>query len=74
MNTWKERYEIPKMDTVHVAEGYDNPCEECEEWGETCEVCRVSVPLVADEYEVFEIEMGVMNLCGIPVGHPYQIN
>jgi len=54
------------MDSVHVMEGYENVCEACEE-------CDVSVPLVTDEWEVKEVTMRQMTLCGIPVGHAYEV-
>ena len=69
MRTWKERVLVPKMDSVHVKDGYDNPCETCEEWGESCEFCDAFVPLVS-EYEYKEITMEQLTICGIPVGSP----
>lgn len=73
MLEWKERRLVPKMDSVHVMEGYENVCETCEKWGEACEECDVSVPLVTDEWEVKEVTMRQMTLCGIPVGHAYEV-
>lgn len=72
MITWKEYRLIPIMDTVHVVEGYDNPCETCEHWGHKCETCNVSVPIISD-YEFKEVTMGQMLMCGIPVGEPYEV-
>ena len=46
MITWKEYYLAPNLDHTHVAEGYENVCEDCEMWGEQCEVCDAFVPLV----------------------------
>lgn len=73
MIEWKEKRLVPKDGATHVKEGYDNPCETCEQWGEACESCDVSVPLVVDEYEEIEITMRQMTLCGIPVGYPYEV-
>lgn len=69
---WKEKVLVPKMDTVHIKDRYDNPCKACEEWGEQCEFCNVSVPLVS-EYEYEEITMKQMVICGIPVGCAYMV-
>jgi len=66
----KEKILVPNMDTVHVKDGYDNPCDTCEEWGEACESCDVSVPLVADEYEEKTVTIKQLALCGIPFGDP----
>lgn len=73
MITWKEKRLVPKIETVHIADGYDNTCESCEEWGEKCEFCNVFVPLTSD-YEVKEVTMAQMTICGIPVGTPYEVN
>lgn len=73
MITWKEKRLVPKIETVHIADGYDNPCESCEEWGEKCEFCNVFVPLTSD-YEVKEVTMAQMTICGIPVGTPYEVS
>lgn len=73
MINWKEQYLVPDMDSVHVKDGYENVCENCEKWGSACERCNVSVPLVADRMVVKEREMAVMTICGIPVGTPYEV-
>ena len=33
MITWKEQRLVPIIETAHILEGYDNPCETCEDWG-----------------------------------------
>lgn len=73
MIKWKEKRVIPKIETVHIVDGYDNPCESCEEWGEKCEFCDVSVPLTSD-YEIKEVTMVQMIMYGIPIGSPYEVN
>ena len=73
MITWKEQRLVPIIDTTRVVEGYDNPCETCENWGEKCEICDVFVPITSD-YEFKEITMGQMLICGVPVGDPYEVN
>lgn len=73
MITWKEKRIVPKIETIRILNGYDNPCESCEEWGEKCEFCDVSVPLAAD-YEIKEVTMAQMTMYGIPIGHPYEVN
>lgn len=73
MITWKEKRLVPKIEMVHIVDGYDNPCEYCEECGEKCEFCDVSVPITSD-YEIKEVTMAQMTICGIPVGTPYEVN
>lgn len=73
MLEWKEKRIVPDMNSVHVMDGCENVCEECEDWGEKCETCNVSVPLVADKWEEKEITYTRMTICGIPVGEPYKI-
>ena len=73
MITWKEGRVVPIVDTVHIVDGYDNPCEACEDWGEKCEFCNAFVPLTSD-YEIKEVTMAQMTICGIPVGTPYEVD
>lgn len=72
MIEWKETRVVPVGGTTRVMEGYDNPCETCEKWGEACETCDVVVPLVS-EMKVVEVTMRQNTLCGIPVGYPYEV-
>lgn len=72
MITWREKRLFPIVETTHVLEGYDNPCETCESWGEKCEFCNVLVPITCD-FESKEVTMGQMLVCGIPVGDPYVV-
>lgn len=72
MITWKERRLVPIIETVHIVDGYDNPCETCEDWGEKCEFCDVCVPITSD-FEFKEVTMGQMLICGVPVGEPYEV-
>lgn len=72
MITWKEHIFAPIMETAHVVEGYENVCENCENWGETCETCDAFVPITSD-YEFKKVTMGQMLICGIPVGNPYEV-
>ena len=72
MITWKEYRMTPIENTVHIIDGYDNPCETCENWGEKCESCNVCVPITSD-YEFKEVTMGQMLICGVPVGEPYEM-
>jgi hypothetical protein len=72
MITWKEQRLVPIIDTTHVVEGYDNPCETCENWGDKCESCNVSVPITCD-FEIKEVTMCQMTMCGIPIGTPYEL-
>ena len=51
---WKEYYKVPKVESTHVQEGYENTCENCPDWGEACETCDVVVPLVTDEFKIIE--------------------
>ena len=60
------------METAHVLEDYDNPCETCENWGYKCESCNVSVPITCD-FEIEEVTMCQMTMCGIPIGTPYEL-
>ena len=71
MIEWKESRLVPIIETVHVLEGYDNPCETCEDWGEKCECCDVCVPLTCD-FEVKEVTMRQITMCGVPIGTPYE--
>lgn len=73
MIEWREKRIIPKIETVHILDGYDNPCESCEEWRRKCEFCNAFVPLTSD-YEVKEVTMAKMTICGIPVGTPYEVD
>ena len=73
MIEWREKRIVPKIETVHVLDGYDNPCESCEEWGRKCEFCNAFVPLTSD-YEIKEVMMTQMTICGIPVGTPYEVD
>ena len=73
MITWKERRIVPKIETVHIIDGYNNLCEFCEDWGEKCELCDVCVPLTSD-YEIKEVTMAQMTMYGIPIGTPYEVN
>lgn len=72
MIEWKETRVVPVEGTAHVMEGYDNPCENCERWGDECECCDVVVPLVS-EMKVVEVTMRQDTLCGIYIGHPYEV-
>lgn len=72
MITWKEQRLVPIIDTTRVVEGYDNPCETCENWGDKCESCNVSVPITCD-FEIKEVTMCQMTMCGIPIGTPYEL-
>lgn len=72
MIEWKERIMVPIPGTDKIVDGYDNPCEECEDWGEPCEFCDVCVPITC-EFEPKEITVRQLTLCGIPVGHPQYI-
>lgn len=69
---WKEKLVVPKMDSVHIKEGYENLCDNCMK-DIDCEFCDVSIPIVADKWEVKEVTMRQMTLCGIPVGYPYEV-
>ena len=69
----KTTVRVPDMSTVHVKEGYENPCDTCPNWGEPCETCDVSVPLVADRWRDKEITYRQMTICGIPAGEPYVV-
>lgn len=73
MIEWKEKRLVPKEGATHIKEGYEDPCEECM-CEIDCEECDVSVPIVCDEYEVKEVTVRQMTLCGIPVGHPYEVD
>ena len=73
MITWKEQRLVPIIDTTRVVDGYDNPCETCEDWGYKCESCNVCVPITCD-FEIKEVTMCQMTMCGIPVGRPYEVN
>lgn len=73
MLEYEEVHMVPDMKSVHVMNGQDNPCEECEDWGPKCEKCDVSVPLVADRWEKKETTYRQMTICGIPVGEPYVV-
>lgn len=73
MIRWKEKYLVPNVDKTHIADGYENTCESCERWGEDCESCDVSIPIVVDEFLVEEKDMTILTCCGIPVGKPYEI-
>ena len=72
MITWKEQRLVPIMETAHILDGYDNPCETCEHWGYKCESCGVSVPITCD-FEVKEVTMRQMLICGIPTGRPWEV-
>ena len=72
MIEWKESRLVPKEGTTRVMDGYDNPCEDCEKWGEACENCDVCVPLTC-ELERKEVIMRQITLCGIPVVYPYEV-
>ena len=72
MITWKEQRLVPIIETTRVVEGYDNPCETCENWGDKCESCNVSVPITCN-FEIKEVTMCQMTMCGIPIGTPYEL-
>lgn len=72
MITWKEQRLVPIIETTRVVNGYDNPCETCEDWGYKCESCNVSVPITCD-FEIKEVTMCQMTMCGIPIGTPYEL-
>lgn len=72
MVTWKEYRLVPIEDTVHIIDGYANPCEICEDWGDKCETCDAFVPITSD-FEFKEVTMGQMLICGVPVGDPYEV-
>jgi hypothetical protein len=72
MITWKEQRLVPIIDTTRVVEGYDNPCETCENWGDKCESCGIFVPIRCD-FEIKEVTMCQMTMCGIPIGTPYEV-
>ena len=69
---WKEKRLKPKIETTKVKDGYENICETCEDWGEKCESCNVSVP-VETEFEEVEVTMAQFSIYGIPTGSPYEI-
>ena len=73
MLEYKETRKVPDMKSVHVMDGCENPCEECKDWGNKCEDCDVSVPLVADKWKEKEITYRQMTICGIPAGEPYRV-
>lgn len=73
MIRWKETRVAPDIDTAHVLDGCENTCETCEDWGEKCETCNVSVPIVCDLHSE-QITMEQMTICGIPVGSPYEVS
>lgn len=73
MITWKEQRLVPIVETTRVLEGHDNPCETCENWGYQCESCNVSVPITCD-FEIKEVTMRQLLMCGIPVGRPHEVN
>lgn len=72
MIVWKEQRLAPIIETTHVLEGYDNPCEACEDWGEKCESCNVCVPITCD-FDFVEVTMGQVVCCGIPIGYPFEV-
>ena len=69
---WKERRIYPKLETAHIADGCEDVCSSCENWGEACETCRVCIQVECD-FGVKEITMDVVTLCGIPIGTPYEV-
>lgn len=71
MLEFTEVKKVPDMASVRVMEGYENVCEACENWGEACETCDVSVPLVVDRWKEKEITYRQMSICGVPAGEPY---
>ncbi len=73
MITWKERYLVPNVDKTHIVDGHEDVCGSCKKWGEACENCDVSIPIITDEFVVEEKVMSIMTCCGIPVGHPYEV-
>ena len=72
MITWKEYRMTPIENTVHIIDGYANPCETCENWGDACETCDAFVPIISD-YEFKEVTMGQMLIYGVPVGEPFEV-
>lgn len=72
MLVWNELRCVPDLEKSHIAEGYDNICSDCDEWGEKCESCAVSVPIECDVH-FKEVKMAQMTICGIPVDTPYEI-
>lgn len=73
MYIWKEYRLAPVMESVHIKEGYENVCENCPNWGPTCETCDAFVPTVIDEFRIKEITLCQPSIYGIPVGRPYEI-
>ena len=53
--------------------GMKNVCENCPDWGPKCETCDAFVPTVIDKFRIKEITLAQMDICGIPVGHPYVV-
>lgn len=47
--------------------------ETCGDWGEKCELCDTCVPLTCN-FEIKEVTMKQMTICGVPVGIPYESN
>lgn len=75
MIMWNETRLLPDINTTHVLDGCENTCESCEEWGEKCETCNVSVPIVCDSgLHAEQVTMAQMTICGIPVGSPYEVS
>lgn len=72
MFEWKERRLLPKEGSEHIPVEYRNVCENCM-LDIDCECCDISIPLVMTEWEVKEVTMRQNTLCGIPVGHPYEV-
>lgn len=70
---WKENRLYPKLETATISDGYEDICDKCENWGEACESCNVSIPIEC-EMGIEEITMDIMTICGIPVGFPYEIS
>lgn len=72
MLVWTKLKCVPDIETAHVIEGYEDICSDCDEWGEKCETCNVSIPIACDlHFE--EVKMAQMTICGIPVDMPYEI-
>lgn len=70
---WTEKRFVPDLNHTKVADGYENVCESCADWGRACETCSACVPLINGRYHVEEQQFVQYTLCGIPVGVPCAI-
>ena len=70
MLIWEELKLVPDINSAVIVG--ENICNTCEKWGEACETCDVSVPIICDfHYE--KVKMAQVTIYGISVGEPYEI-